>query len=279
MKTVYTITPSWLVKKKKDFIGGVRNMEKLGFNIVNRKSIAKLPSTSGKIKQIHEAFSNQDVDMILAQRGGYSSMKLLPFLDFGLIQRNPKIFAGFSDVSGLLNVIYERAGLQTLHAPMVVSFAKPSRVTVKSFLNAVSGFPGKDLFRGAPVKVYRSGAARGILKGGNLVTLTALIGTEWEIETEGSVLFFEELDEKLHKVDRNLTQWILAGKMGKIQGLILGDFHGLRNRDVCRIVTEQMKIHFPIVHCPYLGHGRNKITLPIGAAVELNTSRKSLTVL
>lgn len=279
MKTVYTITPSWLVKKKKYFVDGVRNLEKLGFKIVNKKIIARLPSTRGKIKQIHKAFSNRNVEMILAQRGGYSSMKLLPFLDFGLIQRNPKIFAGFSDLSVLLNVLHEKTGLVTLHSPMVVNFAKPSRLMVRSFQNAVGGFPERNLFRGVPLRVYRSGTVRGLLKGGNLVTLTALIGTEWEIETEGSILFFEEVDEKLHKVDRNLTQWILAGKMNKIKGLILGDFQGLRNRDVGKIVTEQMKIHFPIVHCPFIGHGRNKITLPVGAAVELNTSRRSLTLL
>ncbi len=279
MKVIYTITPSWLVKKRVDFTHGVRNLEKLGFNILNPRTINRLPSTRGKIKEIHNAFSNSEADLILAQRGGYGSIKLLPFLDFGLIQRNPKILAGFSDVSTLLNVIYERTGLRTLHAPMVVSFAKPSRFTAKSFLNAVSGFPERELFRGAPVKVCRAGTARGILKGGNLVTLTALIGTEWEIETEGAILFFEEVDEKPHKVDRNLTQWILAGKMGKIRGLILGDFQGLRSRDVCRMVTDQMKIDFPIVHCPYLGHGRNKLTLPVGAQVELNTLRRSLTVL
>lgn len=279
MKAIYTITPSWPVKKKKDFNDGVRNLEKLGFKILNRRTIGRLASPRAKIKQIHKAFSDSRVDLVLAQRGGYGSMKLLPFLDFGLIQRNPKIIAGFSDVSALLNVIHERTGLRTLHAPMVVSFARPSRFTARSFLNAVFGFPEKELFLGAPVKVCRTGTARGVLKGGNLVTLTALIGTEWEIETEGAILFFEEVDEKPHKVDRNLTQWILAGKMGKIQGLILGDFQGLQDRDVCKMVTDQMKIDFPIVHCPYLGHGRNKITLPVGAQVELNTSRRSLTVL
>lgn len=278
MKSVYTITPSWLVKKRKDFVDGVRNLEQLGFKVMNKRWVTKMPSTSGKVKQIHAAFSNKRVEVILAQRGGYSSLKLLPYLDFNLIRRNPKIFAGFSDLSTLLNAIYERTGLITLHSPMVINFSAPSRLTIRSFLNALHGFPHKNLFDGVPVSVYHSGMARGTLKGGNLITLTALMGTEWEINPEGSILFLEDVNEKLYEVDRNLTHWILAGKLNKIRGMILGNFKGLKSRDVYQILKDQMKIDFPLVHCPYIGHGKHKITLPVGARVELNTPKKSLTL-
>ena len=278
MKSVYTITPSWLVKKRKDFVDGVRNLEQLGFKMMNKRWVTKMPSTSGKVKQIHAAFLNKRVEVILAQRGGYSSLKLLPYLDFNLIRRNPKIFAGFSDLSTLLNAIYERTGLITLHSPMVINFSAPSRLTIRSFLNALHGFPHKNLFDGVPVSVYHSGMARGTLKGGNLITLTALMGTEWEINPEGSILFLEDVNEKLYEVDRNLTHWILAGKLSKVKGLILGNFKGLRSRDVYQILKDQMKIDFPLVHCPYIGHGKHKITLPVGARVELNTPKESLTI-
>jgi muramoyltetrapeptide carboxypeptidase len=205
-------------------------------------------------------------------------MKVLPYLDFDLIKKNPKFFAGFSDLSTMLNVIYERTGLTTFHSPMVINFSKPSRFTVRSFLNAVNGYPEKNLFAGAPVNVYRPGVSRGPLKGGNLITLSALMGTEWEIHSQGSILFLEEVDQKLYEVDRCLTQWILAGKFRHIRGLILGDFRGLTAKDVADILSGQMKIHFPMVHCPYIGHGQNKITLPVGARVELNTFKKSLTI-
>ena len=279
MKLVYTITPSWLIKEKKDFANGVKNLEKLGFEVMNRRMLARMPSNRKKVQEVHTAFSNRKVGLILAQRGGYSCMKLLPHLNFSLIQRNPKIFAGFSDLSAMLNAIYERTGRITLHSPMVINFSQPSRFTIRSFLNAVDGFPHKNLFAGVPVNVYRPGIARGTLKGGNLITLTALMGTEWEIKTDGSILFFEDVNEKLYQVDRNLTQWILAGKFRKVNGLILGNFKGLRNRDVYEILSTQMKIDFPLVHCPYIGHVKNKISLPVGARVELNTAKKSLTIL
>jgi muramoyltetrapeptide carboxypeptidase len=237
-----------------------------------------MPFLPRKVKQIHSAFLNKRFEINLAQRGGYSSMKILPHLDFDLIQKNPKIFAGFSDLSTMLNAIYERTGLITLHAPIVINFSEPSKPMVRSFLNAAQGSPQKNLLAGAPVFVYHRGKARGILKGGNLETLTALIGTEWEINTEGSILFLEEVDEKLYCVDRLLSQWILARKLRKVEALILGDFQGLENYDVYQILSTQMKIHFPLVHSPYFGHGKNKITLPIGARMELDSSKKSLLI-
>lgn len=279
LKAIYTITPSSLVKSKRDFAAGVKNLKKLGFNVLNKRPVTRLPSIRKKVAQLHAAFLDKRVEIILAQRGGYSCMKLLPHLNFNLIRKNPKILAGFSDLSALLNVIAERAGLVTLHSPMVINFSPPFRFTVRSFLNAVSGFPNRNLFEGAPVEVYHSGIARGRLKGGNLITLTALIGTEWEIDANGTILFLEDVDEKLHEVDRLLTQWILAGKLQKVKGLILGDFRGIQNRDVYRILSTQMKIDFPVMGCPYIGHVKNKITLPVGARVELNTMKKALTLL
>jgi muramoyltetrapeptide carboxypeptidase len=206
-------------------------------------------------------------------------MKLLPYLDFNLIRKNPKILAGFSDLSALLNVISERTNLITLHSPMVINFSPSSRFTIRSFLNAVNGFPNRNLFEGVPVKVHHNGIARGRLKGGNLITLTALIGTEWEMDTHGAILFLEDVDEKLYEVDRYLTQWILAGKLQKVNGLILGDFRRIKDRDVYHILSSQMKIDFPLVHCPYIGHVKNKITLPVGARMELDTVKKRLTLL
>ena len=279
LKAIYTITPSWLIKKKEDFTAGIRNLEKLGFKVINKRPVTKLPSIHRKVAQIHAAFLNQKVEIILAHRGGYSSMKLLPYLDFNLIRKNPKILAGFSDLSTLLNVISERTHLITLHSPMVINFSLPSRFTIHSFLNAVNGFPNRNLFEGVPVKVHHSGIARGRLSGGNLITLTALIGTKWEIDTDGVILFLEDADEKLYEVDRYLTQWILAEKMQKVKGLILGNFRGIKNRDVYNILSSQMKIDFPLVSCPYIGHVKNKITLPVGAQVELDTMKKKLTLL
>jgi muramoyltetrapeptide carboxypeptidase len=276
IKKIAIITPSWIIKKKKDFTGGVKHLEQLGFRFANKPFPRRIPDENTKLRQIHDAFRRRDVDLVLAQRGGYSSLKLLPRVNWGLIKKHPKTLAGFSDLSTLLNATYERTGLVTLHSPMVVNFSSASRFTVHSFLNAVNGFPEKDLFRGAPVKVFRPGIARGRLKGGNLITLTSLIGTDWELKTAGAILFLEEVDEKPHGIDRCLTHLALRGMFRGIRGLVLGDFRGVPAKEVYRIIAAQVKLNCPVVHCPYIGHVKNKITIPVGRLAELSTGRKSL---
>ncbi|MBE0597916.1 MAG: LD-carboxypeptidase [Desulfuromonadales bacterium] len=278
MNNVFIVTPSYLIKKKSDFTAGVEQLSKLGFHVVNPQFPTALPSPQEKAEQIHGAFADPGVDMILALRGGYSAMKALPYIDFELIKKHPKIIAGFSDLSALLNPIFERTGLVTLHAPMVINLGMPTAFTLHSLLNAIQGYPEKNLLKGARFKIYTPGSAAGILKGGNLITLTALIDTDWDIDTADSILFLEDVDEKLHQVDRYLTQWILAGKFKGVKGLILGDFRGISSKKVYDILASQMELDFPVVHCPYIGHVANKITLPIGAEVELNTERKQLVI-
>jgi len=278
LNNVFVVTPSYLIRKKRDFNAAIKQLTRLGFNVINPEFPQTLSSPQEKADQIHGAFADPDVDMILALRGGYSAMKSLPYIDFDLIKKYPKIIAGFSDLSALLNPIFERTGLVTLHAPMVINLDMPTAFTLKSLVNAVNGYPEKNLLKGARCKSYNSGSTSGILKGGNLITLTALIDTDWEIDTAGAILFLEDVDEELHEVDRFLTQWILARKFKGIKALILGDFRGIRSQKVYDILASQMAVDFPVLHCPYIGHVANKITLPIGAKVELNTDNKQLLI-
>jgi muramoyltetrapeptide carboxypeptidase len=278
VNNVFIITPSYLMKKKGPFMQGIMQLSQLGFNVINPEFPKTLPSPREKADQIHGAFADPDIDIILAQRGGYSAMKSLPFIDFDLIRNHPKIIAGFSDLCALLNPIYERTGLVTLHAPMVVNLDAPTPFTVNSFINAVNGYPEKDLLKDAPVTVYNSGIATGILKGGNLITITALIHTDWDVDMDNSILFLEDVDEKLHQVDRYLTQWILSGKFKGVKAVILGDFRGIESHKVYDILASQMELNFPVIHCPYVGHVENKITMPVGAEVELNTDTRQLVI-
>jgi len=276
---IYLITPAWLIKNKKEYKTGIKNLEKLGFKILNKNFPTSQLSVKQKVKQIHNAFLNKDVNIILAQRGGYGCIKLLPYIDFEMIKNNTKKFCGFSDISVLLNVIFEKTKLITYHSPMLINFANTTEFTIKSFLNAIDGFSEKNLFKRAPIEILRHGKSEGILKGGNLVTLTSIIGTQWEINTKNTILFLEEVDEPLYKVDRALTQWILTKKFDSIKGLILGNFRGLKIKDLYQILKQQIKIKFPVVYCPYIGHLKNKITLPVGAKVRLDTYRGILEVL
>lgn len=278
IKNIYIITPAWTIKNKKDFCKGIKILENLGFKVLNKNYPTQQLTIKQKVDQIHQAFLNKNVDIVLSQRGGYGCIKLLPYLNFELIKDNPKIFAGFSDLSVLLNLIYERTKIVTLHSPMLINFSTATKFTIKSFLNAIDGFKNKELFSGVKIKILKHGKTEGVLKGGNLVTLTSTFATPWEVNVKDSILFLEEVDEPLYKVDRALTQWILSGKLRQIKGLILGNFRGLRIDDVYKILVEQQKIKIPVVYCKYIGHLKNKITLPVGAKVYLNTYNRSLKI-
>src|SRR3989339_618401 len=101
-KTIITITPSWLIQKKSDFTCGVKTLKKLGFTVLAGGIPTKLPLPQQKARELHAACSRKDVDIVLAQRGGYSSIKMLPYVNFALIKRTKKVLAGFSDLSTLL---------------------------------------------------------------------------------------------------------------------------------------------------------------------------------
>ncbi|MCX7956384.1 MAG: LD-carboxypeptidase [Endomicrobia bacterium] len=275
---IYIITPAWIIKEKREYIEGIKNLEECGFKVLNKKFPTKLPTIIQKVKQIHKAFVKKDVKIILSQRGGYGCIKLLPYLNFDTIKKHSKIFAGFSDLSALLNVIYEKTKITTLHSPMVINFSNLTEFTKKSFLNAINLFPNKNLFLDTKIKVYKQGIAKGTLKGGNLITITSLIGTPWEVKIKNSILFLEEVDEPLYKVDRAFTQMILTKKFNKIKGLILGNFRGLKTDEIYRTIINQTKLKCPVVACNNIGHIKDKITLPIGAEVELNTYKKTLIV-
>ena len=265
--------------RDRDFLAGVRKLESFGFNFSGKPFLKKLPTVSEKIKEFNRLISDPQIKMLLALRGGYGSIKLLGGIDFGLIRKNPKIIAGFSDLTALLNVIYEKTGVVTFHTPMVLNFAKATSFTVHSFLNAVNGFDEKNLFAGAKIETLKNGISSGVLKGGNLITITSLIGTPWEINFKGAIVFLEEVDEKLHSADRCLTHLALAKKFKDVRGLVIGNFRGIKTSDVFGILKELMRVDFPVVHTPNIGHVRDKISLPVGAKVRLDTYKKELTIL
>lgn len=267
--SIYVIAPAWLVKSRPEHSGAVKNLQKLGFRVINPGFRSRPLDADGKAAEIEKAFRDPRADIILALRGGYGSMKILPRLDFAELKKRPKILAGFSDLSALLNPIFEKTGIVGLHSPMLWNFSNPRPAAVRSFLNALGGFPQKNLLAGARVETLSPGRAQGVLKGGNLVTLSALIGTPWETDTRGAVVFLEDVDEKIHEIDRCLTQWALAGKFNGVRGLVLGDFRGANTRDVFAIIRSLAKISFPVIYCPAVGHVPGKITFPVGARVKL----------
>jgi muramoyltetrapeptide carboxypeptidase len=173
-----------------------------------------------------EIWEREEVDAIICARGGYGSNYLLPLLDFERLLQKPKAFVGYSDNTSLLLAL-QRAGLVVFHGPMVVSDFATGRAAAESFRAALSGQPQE--FRCAPGSAVRSlapGEARGAITGGCLSIVVASLGTPWEIETRNRILFLEDVNEKVYRLDRMLMQLLLAGKFHGVRGVIFGSMLG-----------------------------------------------------
>ncbi len=203
-------------------------------------------------------------DVLWASRGGYGCLRLLPFLDEILASpRRPFWVIGFSDISILLNYVYHRFGMITLHAPVISSLYETSICALGALKNC--------LFRRAKIrlqgKTLHPGEARGPLLGGNLTSLVSLVGTPWFPDLEGKILFLEEINEDLYRVDRLLTQLYLTGVFEKIKGLLLGDFDRIKTYELQEIVSEYFR--GPTLAEIPVGHGVHNYPLLIGADTYL----------
>jgi len=210
-----------------------------------------------RLRDLHAAFADREIRAIFPARGGYGAARLLPHLDFDLIRKNPKIFAGYSDITALHIALNQCAGLATFHAPMVAAdLADADDDTLRSFQAHL--FANGPAVGGRPLFFPKNG----VLTGGNLSVIVSLIGTPFEIDTCGKVLFLEEVGEAAYRVDRMLLQLKYAGKLRDAEGFVLGDFSG-ENIDLAirEILVPEGK---PLVRDFPAGHCMPNFTLPLG---------------
>ncbi|MDW8802403.1 LD-carboxypeptidase [Clostridium sp. A1-XYC3] len=271
----------------------IKIFESLGFKIKKGKHIYdKLGYLAGtdndRAEDLMNMFLDKDIDMILCVRGGYGSMRILPLIDFDIIKKNPKIFAGFSDITTLLNCIVQKCQLTTFHSPMCNSnfYDEP---TIKSFLDTLmlgyKPFIIKNPKRIATIGIDKTHAI-GQLVGGNLSLICSTLGTPFEIDTNDKILFIEEVGEQPYKIDRMLTQLLLSEKLQKCAGIILGQFTNCRLPHYERSLTLQeviedriLSLGIPVLTNIQSGHSYPKLTLPIGARVKINCKKRVIEVL
>ena len=181
-------------------------------------------SDAQRAKDLNDAFADKTIDGIWCIRGGYGSHRILPLLDAEIIKKNIKWFGGYSDVTALHTFFNQICGFETYHCTMPSTEPNPDAFTLnwlkKAFFGELTGelqYP-----EGNKPNVLVKGKAKGILCGGNLSLLAASLGTPWEIDTKGKILFLEDIGEKTYRVDGMLTQLRNAGKFEDCAGIILG---------------------------------------------------------
>jgi muramoyltetrapeptide carboxypeptidase len=230
-----------------------------------------------RLKALHAMFEDKQVKAILCARGGYGTLRILDRIDFELIRDHPKIILGYSDITALLLSIYRHTGLVTFHGPVVREFPKNDEQNLNAVLGLVRGetLPRLDLTNG---NALRQGKGTGVLLGGNLSLITSLIGTTFLPSLKGVILFIEERDEPLYRIDRMLTHLRLSGVLKDIHGLVAGRFEACGDTDgiyglLLDTVADQ---EIPVMSGLPVGHGQENITLPLGLEVSIDTNQMAL---
>ncbi len=276
------------------FLEGVEYLKSRGYEIVKGSSIADkngylAGSDQQRAHDINRMFSDPQIKVILASRGGYGTPRILNAIDYKIIRKQPKWLVGYSDITALQLALFKKAGLVSLSGPMVAVDLKTGMDTLseKSFWHQLSGSLNPELFFsdiGGPVKVYRQGVARGRLIGGCMTVLTGLLGTAFMPNFKNSILFLEDVGEDLYKIDRLFAQLKNSGVLYKIKGLILGQFKDCVDKmsdnpvDLDDIIEHYIAdLTIPVIGNVFYGHADIKISLPLGIESLLDTNQEKLT--
>jgi muramoyltetrapeptide carboxypeptidase len=247
---------------------------------------------------INTFFKDDTIAAVLPIRGGWGSARLLPYLDYEMIRRHPKVVVGYSDVTALLMALYTRAGLATFHGPNgmgrwdaysldyfkrvlfngeAVTFANTPRTSDNNVLTPTQN----------RIRVITPGKARGRLIGGNLTVLTAIVGSPYVPSWDDAILFLEDVGEEIYRVDRMLTTLKLAGILGRIRGFVFGTCSECDPGDGgYGVLTfeELWADHIAPLKIPawagaMIGHGMPQWTLPVGGDVEIDAEAGSIRML
>lgn len=238
-------------------------------------------SDTHRAQDLMDAFSDPNVDMIVALRGGYGSGRLLDLLDYDFIRAHAKPFFGFSDVTALQLGLLAKAGVISFSGMIASYLLRENAAQIKE---AFCRIYAHDPLRFEGLKTRVGGVVSGRLIGGNLSVMAGLIGTPYMPDLTGAVLLLEEVAEEPYKIDRLLTQFKQAGIFDKINGVVLGDFYKCLAKDpLDGTVEEVLHEHFDALHKPVVSglkysHNQNAVILPIGAMVDLDADKGILKI-
>lgn len=231
-----------------------------------------------RIHEFHWMWQRNDINGIICARGGYGANYLLDRIDLELVKRVPKIFMGYSDITTLLTFFADH-GLVTFHGPMVTKDFGSGLIDMPSFAAATNGDSFSISLSASAVEVLVPGEAEGTLYGGCLSMLVASLGTLYAAQTEGKLLFLEDVAAKPYQIDRMLMQLKLAGKLRDVRGIIFGEMLDCVQPGGQAYTLQQIVLRvlgdwgIPIVFGLPSGHvSKPNITLPLGVRAKLHAN-------
>lgn len=291
--TVGVIAPAGPPKKQRLY-KALPILEEIGLHVKLGQHIDKtygyLAGTDEqRLSDLHQMIANPEIRGIIFARGGYGTPRLVQHLDYELIQANPKIIWGYSDITYLHTTIRQKTGLITFHGPMLATDM------AKDQFNAQSKRMLNQLFEptvlhytedyDSPLTTLARGRATGQLVGGNLSLLVSTLGTPYEIDTKDKLVLIEDIGEVPYKVDSMLNQLTLAGKLADASGVIIGDFKDAAPKDGASLTLDDVFKHYlgnfhgPVMRGFKIGHCLPHFAVPLGTEATLDTEKKQLTIM
>lgn len=270
---------------------GIATLENMGFSVLVGNhvydSVGFLAGTpEQRAADLMMMFENEAVTCILPTRGGVGVAGILPFLDFSVISNNPKIISGYSDITVLLNALYEYSDLITFQSLLLLDFnLQTPAYNFNQYFAATSAISAPWQINnppGMPLVTKVPGDVTGPIVGGNLTSFVGTLGTSFEINTQGKILCLEETHEPINTVYRYLSHLKLAGKFDDCIGILMGECtncitaYGVTYNEL--IDEFLVPLGKPLMSNLATAHGRFKAAIPIGATVRMNSTNRTLTV-
>jgi len=261
-----------------------RQIRQWGFNYEIGRNVGKnffkfSANDDDRLAELQAMLDDDSIRAIFFARGGYGMVRIIDRLDFSAFVQKPKWLVGYSDITCLHNHIHSNYGICTLHAHMGSGYQTEKRdeTSTKSIYDAITG--QHQSFLSGTHALQRQGVCQGQLIGGNLALISDLIGTDSDIDTEGKILFLEDVGEYRYNIDRMMWQLKRSGKLDKLAGLIVGSFTDTQDNEIPFGLTEQEIVYekikdeqFPVCFNFPIGHQPENIALQIGAEYLLSVS-------
>ncbi len=295
---VATASPVW---EDEDARAAIELLESLGFRVrpgaqIFERDAYLAGSDAARAEDFNAIARDPEVDAIVCLRGGYGTARILPAIDYDAIAAKPRVIMGYSDVTALLNAVHRRTGLLTFHGPIAAqnfseyTYAEYRKVLVDGAGPAVIGAaPPLEARPGVVERENRltpivGGRAEGRLVGGNLTLLAHLVGTPYEPDYDGAILFLEDVYEAPYSIDRMLTHLWLAGRLQRCAGIALGKFTEAEvtgnTFSVERVLRDRFEgLGIPTLRGLMIGHVDDQTVVPVGARARLDVDAGTLTLL
>jgi muramoyltetrapeptide carboxypeptidase len=286
---------------RSDVLRGVEWWESQGYKVKLGKHVYERDdyvagSPEDRAADLNALFADPEVDVVQALQGGYGSAQTIPYLDFDAIAANPKPLVGFSDITALHVAIRQRTDIPTVYGNGLVGVGDPevTEFTRKRLLDVLTC----DALGPVPpnpddpyTRAIHGGTVTAPLVGGCLWLLMQTMGTPWELEPDGAILFFEDYKAPPYYVDGMLTQLRHSGKLDAVSGCVVGEMEGCdwgdarpvsdwaRSRSLEDVLEEHLEpLGVPVLYRLPLGHGKHLAALPLGVRYTLDADRRTLTL-